>query len=63
MDLLKGLGAYCLVVVAGLLCQMLIVYPLLLRLWTPLGWKTFLKAWPRHSSLPSPPVQAEPPFL
>ena len=43
MDLLKGLGAYCLVVVAGLLCQMLIVYPLLLRLWTPLGWKTFFK--------------------
>ena len=43
MDLLKGLGAYCLVVVAGLLCQMLIIYPLLLRLWTPLGWKTFFK--------------------
>ncbi|NBQ23873.1 MAG: dicarboxylate/amino acid:cation symporter [Verrucomicrobia bacterium] len=44
VDLLKGLGSYCLVVVAGLLIQMFVVYPLLLRSFTSLGWRSFFSA-------------------
>ncbi len=43
-QLLGALGFYCLVVVAGLATQMLVVYPLMLRLFTPLSLRRFFPA-------------------
>lgn len=44
VSLLEALGFYCLVVVAGLATQMFVVYPLILRFFTPLGWGRFLSS-------------------
>ena len=41
-ELLGSLGFYMLVVVAGLATQMFVVYPLILRFLTPLGYRRFL---------------------
>lgn len=43
-ELLSALGFYCLVVIAGLATQMLIVYPLILRLFTPMRLGRFFPA-------------------
>ncbi len=43
-QLLAALGYYCLIVVGGLATQMLIVYPLILRFFTPLPWRRFFPA-------------------
>lgn len=42
--LLGALGFYCLVVVVGLATQMFVVYPLILKFFTPIGWKRVLTA-------------------
>ncbi len=44
LSLLGALGFYCIVVVAGLLTQMFVVYPLVLRLFTPIGLTRFFRA-------------------
>ena len=44
VQLLGALGFYCLVVVAGLATQMLVVYPLILKLLTPIPWRRFFPA-------------------
>ena len=44
VQLLGALGFYCLVVVAGLATQMLVVYPLILKLFTPIPWSRFFPA-------------------
>lgn len=41
-EVLGSLLAYCGVVVAGLATQMFVVYPLILRFFTPLGYRRFL---------------------
>ncbi|MDT7857531.1 dicarboxylate/amino acid:cation symporter [Rubrivirga sp. S365] len=43
LSLLSGLGWYCLVVLLGLGIHTVVVYPTLLRLFTPLGLKTFFQ--------------------
>ena len=43
LSLLQGLGWYCFVVLLGLTLHTLIVYPTLLKLFTPLGLKTFFE--------------------
>lgn len=42
LEVLGSLLFYCLVVVVGLATQMFVVYPLILRLFSPLGWRRFL---------------------
>ena len=44
VQLLGALGFYCFVVIAGLATQMLVVYPLILKLFTPLRWLRVLPA-------------------
>ena len=44
VQLLGALGFYCLVVVAGLATQMLVVYPLILKFLTPIRWGRFFPA-------------------
>ena len=44
VQLLGALGFYCLVVIAGLATQMLVVYPLILKLFTPIPWSRFFPA-------------------
>jgi len=44
MDLLSALGYYCTIVVAGLLIHGLIVYPLMLKVFTKVKFKDFIKA-------------------
>lgn len=43
LELLRALGFYCLAVVAGLVIQTFVTYPLLLKLMTPMGIVTFFK--------------------
>ena len=43
-QLLGALGFYCFCVIAGLATQMLVVYPLILKLFTPLRWRRFFPA-------------------
>jgi len=44
VSLLGALGFYCVVVIAGLLTQMFVVYPLVLRLFSPIGLRRFFRA-------------------
>ena len=44
VQLLGALGFYCLVVIAGLATQMLVVYPLILKFFTPIRWGRFFPA-------------------
>ena len=44
VQLLGALGFYCLVVIAGLATQMLVVYPLILKFLTPIPWSRFFPA-------------------
>ncbi len=44
VSLLGALGFYCVVVIAGLLTQMFVVYPLVLRLFSPIGVRRFFRA-------------------
>ena len=44
VQLLGALGFYCLVVIAGLATQMLVVYPLILKFLTPIRWRRFFPA-------------------
>ena len=44
VQLLGALGFYCFVVIAGLATQMLVVYPLILKLFTPIRWRRFFPA-------------------
>ncbi|MDX1439639.1 MAG: dicarboxylate/amino acid:cation symporter [Rubricoccaceae bacterium] len=41
IGLLSGLGIYCIAVLVGLLVQTLVVYPSILKLFTPMSLKTF----------------------
>lgn len=41
MGLLSGLGVYCMAVLFGLLIQTIVVYPSILKFFTPMGLKTF----------------------
>jgi Na+/H+-dicarboxylate symporter len=43
LDLLGALGFYCAVVIAGLLIQTLVVYPLLLKFMSPMSLPTFFR--------------------
>ena len=43
-QLLGALGFYCIVVIAGLATQMLVVYPLILKFLTPIRWRRFFPA-------------------
>ena len=43
IELIGALGYYCLAVVAGLVIQTLVTYPIMLRLMSPMGIKTFFK--------------------
>ncbi|MFQ5865265.1 MAG: dicarboxylate/amino acid:cation symporter [bacterium] len=43
VELLSALGFYCLAVIAGLIVQMFVTYPTMLKLFTPMSLGTFLK--------------------
>jgi Na+/H+-dicarboxylate symporter len=43
LGLLQGLATYCIVVVLGLAIHTVVVYPTLLKLFTPMGLKTFFQ--------------------
>ncbi len=44
LTLLGALGFYCVVVIGGLLTQMFVVYPLVLRFFSPIGLRRFFRA-------------------
>ena len=57
VQLLSALGFYMVAVILGLLLQTLVVYPILLKLMSPMPWKTFFKGI-APAQLPRSPLRA-----